>query len=434
GWATIVESVFLFIGLLLVKKSILLPQRSPPLGHKERLRKKRGQRSRFVNAVMADDGPTILRPIPRRPFSLNFISATPPPEEDDDSPPADASLQDLSAARFLDPDARSLSRQKSLMNLTSSTLMGIYSQAASGGSDREDVDDTPWGTRTQTPVRPRSLDDATYQLMRHRSRPSNSCSEKMPPSSTSTSTFALTARVALLFLLGSGYGVLVTRLHGDERYRAHLTDGLVKSGLSCNYIACWGAFGVILGSLLPWFDKVWDDTFGGETEVGETPAAENLGPVTDWALVMRAIAAFAGIVFAIRKLSWVSTLQVSSTLALANPLLWWLIDRSKVGLFLSAGVGLAGSAVLLSVNPDMMPAPSRALPQALTGRNMSSTSTMVHGVPSAVLGGLASQETVETGIWLLSVLFNSCVCFGNIGRRLACNEKAGIRGRWGGAR
>ncbi|RDA91905.1 hypothetical protein CP533_1307 [Ophiocordyceps camponoti-saundersi (nom. inval.)] len=379
---------------------------------------------------MADNGPTILRPIPRRPFSLNFVSATPPPE-DDDSVPTDVGSQDSSAARFLEADAFSLSRQKSLMNLTSSTLMGIYSRA--GGGDREDVDDTPWGTRAHTPVRPRSLDDATYQLMRHRSRPSNAGSENPMSSPTSTSTFALTARVAVLFLLGSGYGVLVTRLHGDERYRAHLTDGLVKSGLSCNYIACWGAFGVILGSLLPWFDKVWDETLGGETDSGET-SAEGVGPGTDWALVMRAIAAFAGIVFAIRKLSWVSTLQISATLALANPLLWWLIDRSKAGLLLSAGVGLAGSAVLLSVNPNMMPAPSRALPHAFAGRNMSSTSAMVQNMPSVVLGGLASQETVETGIWMLSVLFNSCVCFGNIGRRLTWNEKAGIRGRWGGAR
>ncbi|PFH58163.1 hypothetical protein XA68_14086 [Ophiocordyceps unilateralis] len=385
---------------------------------------------------MPDEGPTILRPIPRRPFSLKLISAT-PPSEDDDAQLTDAGWQDPLAAGFLESDAASLSRQKSLMNLTSSTLMGIYSQAASDGCDRSLVDrddaDTPWGTRAQTLARPQSLDDATYQLMRHRSNLPQRIAVNTPlPSPTSSSAFALSARVVLLFLLGSGYGVLVTRLHGDERYRTHLTEGFVKPGLSCNYLACWGAFGAILGSLLPWFDKLWDDTLAAETDADEIPA-ESLGPGTDWALVMRAIGAFAGIVFAIRKLSWVSTLQISATLALANPLLWWLIDRSKVGLLLSAGVGVAGSVVLLSVNPSMMPAPSRALPHALAGRNMSASS-MVHGMPSAVLGGLASRETVETGIWMLSVLFNSCVCFGNIGRRLALNEKAGVRGRWGGVR
>ena len=33
--------------------------------------------------------------------------------------------------------------------------------------------------------------------------------------------------------------------------------------------------------------------------------------------------------------------------------------------------------------------------------------------------GLVSRESLEGGIWILSVLFCSCVCFGNIGRRLA---------------
>jgi hypothetical protein len=35
------------------------------------------------------------------------------------------------------------------------------------------------------------------------------------------------------------------------------------------------------------------------------------------------------------------------------------------------------------------------------------------------LGGYISRESIEGGIWILSVLFCSCVCFGNIGRRLA---------------
>jgi len=35
------------------------------------------------------------------------------------------------------------------------------------------------------------------------------------------------------------------------------------------------------------------------------------------------------------------------------------------------------------------------------------------------LGGYINRETIEGAIWILSVLFCSCVCFGNIGRRLA---------------
>src|SRR4051795_7689994 len=83
-----------------------------------------------------DPGPRILRPVPRRPFNLNFTSATPPDEDSAPTTPQ-ISANDL---RFLDPryqqqqlkqqrngeDADSLSRVTSFMNLTSSTLFGIY--------------------------------------------------------------------------------------------------------------------------------------------------------------------------------------------------------------------------------------------------------------------------------------------------------------------
>jgi len=120
------------------------------------------------------------------------------------------------------------------------------------------------------------------------------------------------------------------------------------------------------------------------------------------------------------------------TLALVNPLLWWLIDRSKSGFLLSAAVGLAGSMLLLGVNPAMMPTPS------VTSdffRNNASSAVDDEDELMMMLGGLlARNETVESGVWMLSVLFCSCVCFGNIGRRLAWGSSAVVKGRWGGVR
>lgn len=135
-----------------------------------------------------------------------------------------------------------------------------------------------------------------------------------------------------------------------------------------------------------------------------------------------------------RKLAWASTLQVSITLALVNPLLWWLIDRSTSGLILSALVGFTGSAVLLGVNPEMMPAPSGLLHSAMLANSSSTTATEYFDgeLPMTVIGGIANQGILETGVWMLSVLFCSCVCFGNIGRRLAWDKTAGVKGRWGG--
>lgn len=117
-------------------------------------------------------------------------------------------------------------------------------------------------------------------------------------------------------------------------------------------------------------------------------------------------------------------MQLSVAVALANLVLWWLIDRSVPALILSTGVGLAGAVLLLGVNPDMIPAPSTA---ARPGNSSFAAGALADG--GTVLGGIASQETMEAGLWMVSVLFCTCLCFGNIGRRLARGK---ARGRWGG--
>jgi len=73
-------------------------------------------------------------------------------------------------------------------------------------------------------------------------------------------------------------------------------------------------------------------------------------------------------------------------------------------------VGITGTAVLLAVNPDIVPSPAIVMPPAGLGPN--STSSM----PPQ---GLVSPESIAVSTWIASVLFCSCVCFGNIGRRLA---------------
>ncbi|KAK5653136.1 hypothetical protein OQA88_9235 [Cercophora sp. LCS_1] len=373
-------------------------------------------------------GPKIFRPIPRRPFNLNFTSAT-PPEEDSAPATPHISANDL---RFLDPryqkqqhdQADSLSRATSFMNLTQSTLFGIYD------ADRDDNTPTPWGTGAETPAT-LNVDAATSRLMKERLRRVPS---QPPPTPTRLSVLAsLILRASLLFGLGMGYGVLVTRLPTTG------THPEPPPTTTTSYLFLWGFAGVILGCLLPWFDRFWEETFhrraNNTTSANPKRAEEeknNNAPEADWALVVRGVGAFVGIVFAIRKLPWTSTMQVSLTLALANPFLWYLIDRSKPGFLLSAAVGVAGSAVMMGWNPDVMPAPTGLLSSS-SHSGMYNNGTSYEG-DNIVLGGLARLETVETGIWMLSVLFCSCVCFGNIGRRLALNGAASTRGRWGGVR
>ena len=93
-----------------------------------------------------------------------------------------------------------------------------------------------------------------------------------------------------------------------------------------------------------------------------------------------------------RRLPWTSTLQLSLTLALANPVLWYLIDRSMPGFAFSSFIGVIGTSILLLVNPNFVPVP-------------------------AIHQDLASEK-VGVYAWLASILFCTTLCFGAIGRKL----------------
>jgi len=390
---------------------------------------------------MSTDGPPLIRPIPRRPFDLNFTSATPP---DDSSPPSPA--PEASSSNHLDPrlngvndaETSSFSRTQSILNLTSSTLFGIYSPTVYG-TEREEPS-TPWGTGAESPKDRMSIDSGdlgkafTSRTDRplHRRRSSQHVIHVPMPNYL----FNLAIRTVLLFGFGMGYGLLVTHLHDDRRLAPFNVEGIMKPRYDWLYLVFWGVAGVGLGSLLPWIDMLWEDTthtnpkityssreLAGTPEEDEAVISE-AGLFADWNPVVRSFGAFVGIAFAIRKLPWTSTLQVSLTLALVNPVLWYLIDRSKPGFLLSIIVGILGTTVLLSLNPEMVPSPATS--PSFSFRNQSSAAKFD---ASEVLGGLVAKETIECGTWIISVLFCSCVCFGNIGRKLSLGgrREMGIR-------
>ncbi|RFU72228.1 insig domain-containing [Trichoderma arundinaceum] len=415
------------------------------------------------------DGPPLLRPIPRRPFVFDLKCPTPqsltPPQDDDESDSEEQQLEnEMLLARFRrdlmnagifnsrpshdsPPDSPTgLTQSQSTANLNSSTLAGIYDcsdqEDVFNGGDDDDELHTPWGTGAETPVKRRrdSISRGTYELMRDRSnlprrRLSYHSAETTPlkqPMTPAGAAVSLASRAAVLFVLGAGYGVLVTHLHHEQRLLQLPDASHILPRYNGSYLALWGfgLAGVALGALQPWFDGMWDGLVGSEGDEVETDSKENLpetakqaAPETDWALVMRAVGVFVGVAFAVRRLAWTSSMQLSVAVALANFVLWWLIDRSIPALILSSGVGLAGSVFLLGVNPDVIPAPTGS------AQNNSSFSNESHAEFATVLGGIATQETIEAGIWMLSVLFCTCLCFGNIGRRLA---KGKSKGRWGG--
>ena len=116
-------------------------------------------------------------------------------------------------------------------------------------------------------------------------------------------------------------------------------------------------------------------------------------------------------------------------------MLWYLIDRSRPGFVISAVVGIAGTAILLGVNPEIvpspagaaasssMPSPSQAMRRLANGSYSSAEEERIGngGGGLGMMMGLMmmmTNESIGVGTWIASVLFCSCLCFGNVGRRL----------------
>lgn len=277
---------------------------------------------------MADNGPALLRPVPRRPFQLNVTNATPPDDEEDTyknelSPEDKAEFLRIYAAHDSAGAAGAaasspISRNTSSMNLNSSTLYGIYADTDRDPDRLLTEGDTPWGADAQTPLRRSSADDATYEIMRFRSghhrrgRSMDTAIHHSGPRPTAVTALSLVARGGVLFALGVGYGViLVTRFRDSSQWpTVPFREGLVQTGYGWGTLILYGVAGVILGTAMPWADGVWGDALGDEEEedadvtiVSDPNAVESPGHTTDGVLVMRAIGAFVGIVFAIVSLN-----------------------------------------------------------------------------------------------------------------------------------
>ena len=397
---------------------------------------------------MSDTNLPILRPLPQRAFQLTPSSTEPP------TPPTPDNEKDPS---YLDckPSAKAglSSRNRSIQNLTTSTLFGIYAPAEPDVS-REDPLGTPWGPGAMTPQTSRSFkspteaDDKKPPVIGAFERPQLRKDPVRHPAHQSFVEifFATLFRSILLFGAGMAYGMVVTHLHDDQGLAPVKVGGIRRD--SWRYLLFWGLAGVGLGTLLPVVDILLADSIdarqvkemegrngkpseaegmaGVEHEIPRSSSESGLG--AEWNPVVRSIGAFIGIAFAIvcailrfwimdsllirlqRRLPWQSTLQVSLTLALVNPVLWYLIDRSKPGFILAATIGIFGTFVLLGINPEMVPSPATPSPSA-NGSNGS--------VESMEPSHLMSHEIIGVWTWVASVLFCSCVCFGNIGRKLA---------------
>jgi hypothetical protein len=233
-----------------------------------------------------DQSPKIYRPKPRRPFDNNLVPHQPPsplfPQQDDETP----------------------SRTHSVLNLTSSTLFGIYSPT---GYDRDTTEpSTPWGTGAETPYENEPI---------HLSLPRTISNNPPAPTPSTSSRVGSTAwRTILLFGMGMGYGILVRHLHDDRKLAAVQVEGIIKPRDDWTYLLFWGLAGVALGSLLPYIDTQFYRTASARSQAESHTKRRASTPVdnensdsggilgADWTPAIRSVGAFVGIAYAIVRL------------------------------------------------------------------------------------------------------------------------------------
>ena len=245
----------------------------------------------------------MLRPIPRRTFEI-----TPASDESSSpsSPTLDSTNPDLLEAKLNAISAPS--RTRSILNLTSSTLMGIYSPT--GYQVSRDEPTTPWGTGAQTPSHRRSLDapvpsQVPTRFEEHSVRPSFN----RPRSGFRGYYLPTFLRVMLLLGIGMGYGAFVKQLHTNQKLAPVNMETLDR--LSWKFLLFWGLSAVALGTLQPWLDSRWSESVASMQEsqrrskkgrAGSSSGDSNYSrveDVADWTPVVRSVGAFVGIAFAI---------------------------------------------------------------------------------------------------------------------------------------
>ena len=273
---------------------------------------------------MTEEITTLLHPQPRRHYTLTPTSSDSSPTSPT-MPPRELSRQPSDFSR-MEPDS-ALERQvsnsinRSILNLTSSTLFGIYTTSGLGFETSRDPFLTAWGNASQTPRH--SIDDNKPPVVGayERSQPQKPHPHR-PHQSFLDYILRLGLRAILLFSFGVAYGVIVSHLHDHQQVAPVQLRGVQQS--SWGYLMAWGGVGIVLGGLLPWIDVIWEEVSGRDKESfasksqdskradvpedsGPRPSSKSgSGLRGDWNPVVRSVGAFIGIAFAI-----VSSVQLS---------------------------------------------------------------------------------------------------------------------------
>jgi hypothetical protein len=285
---------------------------------------------------------------------------------------------------------------KSFLNLTTSALSGVFGSQVSLAELNGDVISS---SRPQTPSR--LLDNASRSASSSWSGFFNnqgtlnsklvdareSTLSKKPASVPGMSNglvplsfTTLAVRVAMLFASGVAYGQLSKRLHDNHQVTSNTLD-IDHTGI---FSLIWGSQGIVLGFLLPFFDWMFPE---------ERKKLRGKGGA-DWSSIVRAVAAFLGIAYGMRKIAWTSTLQAAFYWGMVNPCLWFILDATRNGFILSSLTAIVGTVCFAIIFPDHLP------------------------------DNEWSEAYLSVTALVASVFFCCSICFGNLGRRLLSFDQA----------
>lgn len=260
----------------------------------------------------------------------------------------------------------SFSKSNSFLNLTNSALAGVFGSNVSLAELTGDVSNSP-------SRRPSNTDLSGERKQQQNNLNDSKTSKKYQ--SRPLSILSLLSSIVTLFGFGVAYGQLSRHLHDNHQVTSYTLD-IDQTGA---FSLLWGSQGIVLGFLFPVFDWIYPEK-NRKWSRGKGGA--------DASSIIRSIAAFMGVAYGIRKLSWTSTLQAAFYWGMVNPCLWFILDATRNGFILSCLTAIVGTTVFAIIFPNHLPPP-----------------------------GL-SEAYVSVTVWVASVFFCCSICFGNTGRRL----------------
>lgn len=244
------------------------------------------------------------RPRPQRPGRGTFEIT--PASADSSYPPSPAG--EVQNPEFLN-DRRDFTPQKtrSILNLTSSTLFGIYS----GTSDPVGQESsTPWGTGAQTPSGRRSLDgylpeEPQVTWSESNNRPQSTIRARPKRAGFRGYVLPLVLQTVLLFAFGAGFGAIATRLNKTQQFTPIPVPESESEKTMGYYQLSWGLYGILIGNGLPladqWFGKDIDPTERRRSghKRSDSSGSDRGQDSPNWYSAVRSIGAFVGIAFAV---------------------------------------------------------------------------------------------------------------------------------------